>query len=270
MKKLVAMILAAIMIMSLCGCRTNPLTAKRDISSMTPNEAVGQAMQQMRSAESFRLDAEVGFTLSAMGQTVKMNMHVTAEQTQNPERCHIQMTMNTGFETVQVESYTVKDGDDYIIYTGSPAGTWTKAESPDNQFSSDYQLDSEIDYTEVGTETVNGEVCTHYAGTISAEKLLDVIGSLEELEGLGLDLSDPNALGQSGDLTVDVWVSQSTGRLARFSVDVTPLMEGAYASLLQAVDMDLEIGDVILQYDFTGYNEIAPIEIPAEVLEAAD
>lgn len=270
MKKYVAMILATVMILSLCACHTNPLTGGKNINGLSPDEAVKQAMEQLQDADSFRMDAEVGFSLAAMGQTVKVGVQMSAEQTRAPEAMHLTMTMDAAYEIQEMEEYVVKDGDSYVAYAREQDGVWYKQTSTSDELVSNFRLDNITGYTEAGTETIGGELCTHYICVIPAEKLLETLGSLNAMQGVGLDLNNPDVLGHFGDLPIGVWIYRSSGRLARFSVDATTLIEGLYSSALQGDDLGIEVKNVIMQYDFSRYNEIAPIEVPADVIAQAN
>ncbi len=270
MKKILSLILVSVLILSLCACQTNPLTGGKNINGLSPDEAVRQAMEQLQDADSFRMDAEVGFSLAAMGQTVEISVQMSAEQTRAPEAMHLTMTMDAAYEIQEMEEYVVKDGDSYVAYAREQDGVWYKQTSTSDEFMSNFRLDNITGYTEAGTETIGGELCTHYICVIPAEKLLETLGSLNAMQGVGLDLDDPEVLGHFSDLPIGVWVCRSSGRLARFSVDATPLIEGLYSSALQGSELEIEIKDVIMQYDFSRYNEIAPIEVPADVIAQAN
>lgn len=275
MKKFVAMILATVMILSLCACQTNPLTGGKNINGLSPDEAVKQAMEQLNTVNSYQLDAEIGFTISAMGQSVEMRVLMNGEQTQNPDTAHITMTLDTGFASEKMESYVVKDGENYTVYSNSDGGTWTKEVTSDNQSVFDYNsfdnnLGNGTDYKSAGAETVNGENCNHYVGTISADQLIALFGAMNSLDGLGLDPTDPETAAQFDDLQMDFWVSMSTGRLVRLSVDLTPLIRGMFSSLAQNADVEVEFSNAVMQFDFSRYNEIAPIEVPADVIAQAN
>lgn len=270
MKKVVALILASVMILCLCGCQTNPLTGGKDIGGLSADEAVKQAMEQLQDADSFRMDAEVGFSLAAMGQTVKVGVQMTIEQTRDPEAMHLTMTMDAAYEIQEMEEYVVKDGDSYVAYAREQDGVWYKQTSTSDELMSNFRLDNITGCTEAGTETIGGELCTHYICVIPAEKLLETLGSLNVMQGVGLNLNNPDVLGHFGDLPIGVWIYRSSGRLARFSVDATTLIEGLYSSALQGDDLGIEVKNVIMQYDFSRYNEIAPIKVPADVIAQAN
>lgn len=270
MKKITAILLSLIMILCLCACQTNPLTGGKNISGLSPNEAVAQAMEQLNTVNSYQLDAEIGFTISAMGQSIKISIALNAEQTQNPETAHLTMALDSGFGTEKMESYVVKDGEQYIVYSGAADGTWTKAVTSQNQSNFDFNLQTDTDYSFAGAETVNGENCNHYVGKISIEKLLAIFDEMDSLDGLGLDSADTGMTAQLDDLPIDVWISLSTGRVSRINVDLMPFIGELLSSLTQNTDVEMEFSDAVMQVDYSRYNELAPIEVPADVIAQAN
>lgn len=272
MKKVVALILASVMILCLCGCQTNPLTGGKDIGGLSADEAVRQAAESLYTADSCRLDLTVSFAISAMGQTVRISENMAVEQTRDPEAAHTTMDMDTGLgQSMTSEAYAVKDGSSYVIYNSTDGGAWTKQVSPapSTDIFANMKFDHLTGCRTVGTEQLGGETCTHIVSRIAIENLAEVLGNTDAFASFGLDFSDPATLAQFDDLEMHIWISQSTGRLMRYSLDMTAFLSALMQSMAQGTGLEMEISEVVVQCDISKYNEIAPIEVPAEVLQEA-
>lgn len=278
MKKVIALLLTLAMLLCLCACTVNPIISagqSKSTKDLSPNEAIARASELLKQTNSMQLDCKVGFTISGGGMSIEMDETVMIRLVRDPEALYMETTMfGGGFGSVKAEAYIVKEGNSYIAYARQDGGTWMKssADAPQEQGNVDTYLDYAVDYQTVGEETLNGEQTVHYKAVIPAAKIAAVIenSTLADTFGsLGLDASDPSELAQFGDLPLDVWISEASGRMVRFTLDMTPVIQGLMTTLSQQAGMEMNITDVVYEYDLSEFDEIPPIVVPDEVIAQA-
>lgn len=279
MKKIIALILVLAVSVSLCACGFDFFGLfKKDLKDMEPAEAMELVMQKTAEVKSVSMEGEMELTMSLMAQSVDMKMDYKTETTTNPTAVHMIMTMDMsslGGESQEIETYTVKEGDEFVSYANSGDG-WTKteADSPESIGAPDASayMEDVASYELLGEEEINGETALHYSGRIDQDKLADVLsssGAMDAFGDMGIDGNDPDMFKNLGDIVLEVWVSEDSSLPVRYRMDMTEIMNNLFAKMFESLGVQMTVSNVVMVFDVTGYNNVPAITVPEEALNAA-
>lgn len=226
----------------LAGCASSTGTTSQQQVQLTPAAAVQAAYSTTTAAGSAKLT--MSMVVAAGGQT--MTMKASGPLRLDGTRGDITATMSSpqlGGGEVNIHELVY----DKTLYMklGIPGmpDTWFKVDATTlaktsglsglsgatgmgDQFK---QLQSLLDVTKVGTETVNGVQTTHYSGSVDATKLSSLLagtGAASELQSAAATASIP----------VDVWVD-SSGHVVRIRERASMTVKGQ--SVAVSVQLDL-------------------------------
>lgn len=268
MKKLIAVLLAAVLVLSLCACGKTG----GDIRSMSAADAVKTASEKMESCKNYRENGTMKISMGASGMTIDLNLIQDAEISTDPAVVHMNMTMDMGMlGSQQIELYTVEENGKTVAYANAGDGWEKSAEEEAANSVMSIDSDAAADYEKIGEEEINGEKCIHYVGKVSSDKLPEMLGSSGDILGsLGIDVNDEEAMSKLGDLELNVWVSVDTQYPVRYQIDMTSLMEGLMSASSETAGLGISITACEFVMDFSDFDKVGTITVPADVLAAAD
>ena len=231
-KKAIAILMAAVMVLSLCAC--GRFGAK-----------MAQAAAKMKKVENFAMDADldVDMTLKAAGTEFPfgMNCALKTESFISPLKNHTVMSMNmAGAEDMEKEFYVqeVEGGRAAVYYTEDDGESWkaevvdvSEMEKMDIPSISREQLEyiSEIGKTfkEGEEETINGSPAVVFNGVVTGENVLDFMKAfgIDEMmsSSTGFDMGKIN-VEDLDDINVKIAIDKASGLFSQIKVDMTDFL----------------------------------------------
>lgn len=242
------------------------------------------ALEKINAVKSMDATMVMEMDMSVMGQSMETETTMNMSCFNDPMKLKADMTMDMGqLGSMDMSMYAAMDGDNYTVYLYD--GTAWTAQTVDMSYLQQYDaqesmnlyLESAEDYTQEGTEEINGSTANKFTGVIRGDALEEVLansGATSSLEGStgGMDLSD--LYSDLGDLPVTVWVDQESGYPVRYAMDMTAMMQGIMEKALAASDSETDtsgmvtIDKVTMVMDCFNFDNVADFEIPAEALAA--
>lgn len=249
----------AVMSLTACGTKATPENLFRDMN------------KRASEVESLRMNMKLDMNIEAAGESVSMGMDFAMEATSDPEMSSAKGVGSVGWggidTSTEIETYSEKQGDEYIVYTKSENG-WTVQKEDSAGMSTDIGVVSE-DIAKFASQfelekdlvQVNGEDCFQLTGTITGEFLSEFMGDdmLSSFAGLGLD--EDGMADMSMPCTIEVYKDSILP--ARMTFD----MGEALLPILGAAGLDA--AECTVEMTFLDYDAVEEIVIPEEALEAA-
>ena len=282
MKKLIAVLLSAALLLSLCACAaTNPLTGKKSIKGLSATEAVNLANENMTKVKSYREEGNMKVGVSVSGFTLQIKLLQSLEYSSDPDAMHMKLTMDMGMlGSQEMEMYTVPENGKAVCYSYTD-GSWVKFEDDALDSTEMMNIDASqaTEYREIGKEEINGEKCVHYQGIVDSSKLGELLGESgvgSLFASMGIDLSDAEAGGELadlfGDLYLDIWISEKQSLPVRYQLDMSAMMQGLMDMMNSAAsetELNADITDCIFELKFFDIDQVDTSTVPAEVLAEA-
>lgn len=285
-KKIVAISLALVMILSFTACGEELPTAQEIVDGAM--EAAGD----MRTCQ-FDMDMSLDMAGEVEGESVDMTMEMDASGTIDIENYQMEMAMNmhtavTGEDDVDMEMEMYLVDNMFYIMTDVPlmGPTWMKLEIPEElleEIPEEYweptdliELQAEFleafEFEVTGSEEVGGVDCYVMEVTADIEQLWQ--SAMQQIEALGLEMDDfPEEFEELLDeifrsYSVKIWVAKDTSFLAKAEIEIdfelTPEIMGITD---EEGEMTIDAAIVMLVYD---YNQPVSIELPPEAEEAVE
>ncbi len=294
MKKLLALGLSLVMVLTLlAGCGSSGEKSAEDLS---PQDAITQAMENLDNVKSmsYDMDMDMDFGMTMGDEELEsLKIKTTAEADYILDPVTMKMTMNMDMgdgESLDMLSYLQKDGDKYVMYTGTENedGTidWSRTEMTDLPDIEQYKAADSMklymsngeNFTENGTEQVNGMDAVRYDGIIKGEDLqevMDTSGMSEQMAALNIG-SPETLFSDAGDMPISIWIDKEQLLPVKYEMDMSVIMQSIMEKALTAQLEGLEGADsikiavnkVLIAMDVKNYNQIDSIEIPEEALNA--
>ena len=228
-KRSLALVLAALMLLSLAGCGT---------MSMRAANAAAQLATQNGALLDVSLDADL--RLGAAGQSFSFSAAAAGdvEYTRDPSAGRIDLDLSALGMSGNVLAFWQKNDDGstelYISKDGGESWTRRTLEAKEKKTELSFSdlfgalLGGIQSFTEVSRdEEVNGRSATRYDGTLDRE----LLGAMLELAGVAAQNDEGSeeggVLSVIGDLPVSIWLDNSSDRLLRVELDLT----GAFGTL---------------------------------------
>lgn len=207
--------------------------------------------------------------------TVTMELDIDMEVTQDPEAAHINgnigMSVLGTNMSVDMENYTVAEGDDYVSYT-LVNGLWSKEHTEGNSAGSEItafkDLASDADAFEISQEPVqvNERDCYELRGKFGAENLLGLLDSAGDAADSIEDIMGDVEVGLS-KVPVTVCIYADTLMPALLEIDFTEAMQWAIiASEDNTEDVSLDKFRFAITYD--SFDDVDEIVVPEEAVKA--
>ncbi|MCL2343131.1 MAG: hypothetical protein FWC62_04420 [Firmicutes bacterium] len=267
-----AILLAALMLLTLCACKEPP------VISITAAEV------KLAAVKSSSYDMDMQIAMSAAGQSFNIDSTVRADYVKDPMLIRMQMSIDMGALGKQdMQMYIQGDRTTYTVYTSTDNGaTWTSTTS-DNSKVQQYDVVANLGlyvaaaktFTEVGMEQVSGSSALRFDGAIPEKALNQVltasgVGQAFSKLGLGDLGSDP--FSGVGDLPVSIWVDQQSGYPVKYEMDMTAMMSALMNKLLDSSTsngaVSVSVDRVLVGVVMSNFNGIGKLEIPAAALGA--
>ncbi len=291
LKKAVAISAAAVLTFSMAACQSAS-------NEMSPEEIITQATENLNNADSMSYETDCYMDMSAMGQTVTMDMLGTGNYIREPMTLSMDMKVDMssmGAGEMSMSMYMVQDGDEFTYYIGSDDGSgeisWEKntidnieelksemgmISSPDNF---NVYATSGTSFVETGTEKINGTEATRYDGIITKEAIMEVMkaSNMDQMfETMGLTEEAISSYSEGfADLPISIWVDKEAMMPVKYSIDMTAFMQSMMAAMMSQYDLGdtdlssiITISEVSINIVVTGVNNLTEIEIPEEALNA--
>lgn len=267
----------------------------------TPEEIFNDALANMGKMESMHMNMSMQLEMSVMGQKMNMKIGAEADAITNPVKGKMDMKMEVGGMSMQMPMYYEQQGNAFMTYIGMDDGSgvvWYRqqvesAPVNNNLLSASAMAGFEyIEETEQGEEeiwsgspllfhdNVEPAELLRYRGMMDAQQLKSLLetsmsGGLDSLTGGDAELLDA-VLEEIGKTEMIVTVDKQSGYIVRQELDMGPMMSAIMEKALEsngeeALDFDMssmiEIGEMPVVIEYSRFNEISSIEIPAEALE---
>ena len=273
-RPIAATLLALVMALGLTACGGGG----GDPAAETPAQVMEQSQKAMEAVKSLHYDMDMSFGMSAQGQSVDVKSNMSVDYILEPMTMKMDMHMDLGEMGKQdMTTYLVTEDGTATMYIQDQTGTWTTTpvgdlsslDQYDATASMDLYLSSTENFTENGTETINGKEAVRYDGVIAKEDMEEVLeasGMLDQLESLNLG-SSTAMISELGDLPVSVWIEKETYYPVRYDMDMTELMKKMFDQM-GAAEMGLTLSDVKVCMVMSQMNEIGDITLPDEAKAA--
>lgn len=204
--------------------------------ALPPEEIISRSETAMKQAAAYEMTIKMKITVS--GLTMDMNM---SGAYQAPEKVYLKMEIPM---TGEIEMY-IPDKNTIYAKGATLGNNWTKMDASElgDTSANTGMLQSPgkfVDFAEgvslAGVEKVGDVTCYHISATISADKMMEVLGSLAEM-GLGMSIQD---------MPVEMWIGADDFYIRKVSLKMEMSISGQKASY----DMTFDIFNYNLQYSF--------------------
>lgn len=274
-KRTAALALSAALTLSLTACGSGTEKSAGDIAT---------ALEKINAVKSLEATMVMEMDMSVMGQSMETETSMNMTCFNDPMKLKADMTMDMGeIGSFTMNMYAAMDGDNYTVYVND-GSAWT-SETVDVSYLQQYDakesmnlyLESGDDYTQEGTEEINGSTANKFTGVIRGEALEEVLaasGATSNLEASVGELDLAGLYSDLGDLEITVWVDQESGYPVRYAMDMTQMLQGMMDKILAAsaegedTSGMLTVDKVNMVMDCFNFNSAADFEIPAEALGA--
>lgn len=249
----------------------------------TPEDIFNDALANMGKMESMHMNMSMQLEMSVMGQKMNMKIGAEADAITNPVKGKMDMKMEVGGMSMQMPMYYEQQGDAFMTYIGMDDGTgvvWYRQQAENAPVNNNLLSASAMAGFEYIEEEREDENTLRYRGMMDAQQLKILLetsmsGGLDSLTGGDAELLDA-VLGEIGKTEMIVTVDKESGYIVRQELDMGPMMSAIMKKALEssgeeALDLDMssliEIGEMPVVIEYSRFNEISSIEIPAEALE---
>ena len=249
----------------------------------TPEEIFNDALANMGKMESMYMNMSMQLEMSVMGQKMNMKIGAEADAITNPVKGKMDMKMEVGGMSMEMPMYYEQQGDAFMTYIGMDDGTgvvWYRQQAENAPVNNNLLSTSAMAGFEYIEEEREDENTLRYRGMMGAQQLKSLLetsmsGGLDSLTGGDAELLDA-VLKEIGKTEMIVTVDKQSGYIVRQELDMGPMMSAIMEKALEssgeeALDIDMssmiEIGEMPVVIEYSRFNEISSIEIPAEALE---
>ncbi len=283
MKKILSLVLVAIMVLSFAGCGSKDAT-----KGMSAEEVLVAATEKSTTWESFEADMDMAMLMTIMGpEPTEITMKGTALFFMDPMRMKMTMDTSMGEDMkMTIEQYMVQEGDQFVTYQ-STMGQWMKMVIDDPSMSGmltmdpaqnmelfkKYLVGAEI----VGEEKVNNMDALKIDLTVSFEMYKELIADNAAMDMGGFTSTGMlDSLAEVGDLTYTIWVEKETLQPVKYYMDFGDVMSKVGAAVGESTDMPAEMLSIYDDMEMTiimtikNIDNVSDFEIPQEALDAEE
>lgn len=292
MKKILSLLLALTLVVSIAGCGKKTPTDPKEILKTTQENA-----KNAKSVEGkMTMDLDASMEVNGEKQDLKTTMTADITTFTDPMKSKVNMTMDLsalGAGTQEMASYIAKDGDDYYTYT-SMAGQWSKVklekdaiEDAMKQANSEsyvelYNKNAE-NFTRKGEVDLDGKKAIELEGKITGtaiKELIEESGVLDQKEFSTYKSMVTPFFEDLGDIPVKMYVESETMNTSKMTMDLKDVLQGVfdkaieqYASILTGgadVEIKFTLNKCDISMTYSNYNKAADFEIPEEAKNAKE
>lgn len=296
-KKLLVLMMAAVLAMSVTACGENASTDSADgvaqnteaaVEEIDPYEAALENMNAVTNMDA-QMVMEMDMAIGAGDETQSMETVTTMDMVyfSDPVRMKIDMTMEMGelgSVTQNVYAEIAEDNSTYTmyLYDGSDWMAQSVGLADVEQFDARgnmiANMDSSYNYTAAGTEQIDGANAYKYTGKITGDALNETMlssGALDSLSSLGMDESQlESMMTDLGEISVTMWIDEATLYPVKYEMDMTAAMDKLVSNIMeamgdQAAGMTMSIPKMYITMTCSDFNEATDFEIPEEAKAAA-
>lgn len=266
-RSIAAVLLALTMAVGLAACGTE---GGGDAADLTPAEVLQKSQEVLDAVKSVHYDMDLGFQMAADGQTIDVKTTSAVDYTSEPVSMKMEVKADVGGQTQDTTMYLVEEDGKAVMYMNTD-GQWVNQEVADlSQYdataSMDLYFSSSENFEANGTETVNGVEANRYDGVIVKEdmaEVLDASGMDDMLAQMNMS-SDDIDVTNLGDLPISIWIDPATYYPVKYEMDMTSFMQALMTQVYGDQLQGLEIKDVIVGMTMSQFDEVTPVELPAE------
>ncbi len=302
MKKWLALILAACMLLAFAACKTNsapeaeasapqdeaatePTDALTPEPTLAPLDAIAAAYEKTKQVKSVHQDLtevisiKMSVPVISFEQNLDMRMEFHQDAQFDPFLTRLEGVVEYAGEKTDLLSYSEKIDDVLTVYSSYDNGATWQTASDDPELPTGTQTLAEslswltyIREVEVsGAETVNGSEATVYVGTLSSDSMKENASLIDSLDADvdGLDWSEVP------DLPFTVCIDNATGYVVRLNMDIADTMLAILKHTMQSEDsgipmdgFELSIEQGFVETVLSQFDAIDAIVIPEEAKAA--
>lgn len=265
-RKILAVCLMALLaVCALAGCG-----GKKEVTAKSLLESVDKQTKDMKSMESkmtMNMTME-GEGMEQLGGSMTISMDVDVQTTTEPAATHMEGTMGMMGMNLDLQNYTVQEGDQLCSYT-NVMNQWVvqkmdfNKEAAQSLGTSAAELLENSDSLTLEEETRDVEGVQAYiiTGTLDGEKMQDLMKSASS--SMGSVLGDAAAMDLSG-VTVDVEYAVS-------KEDEKPLYTNmVFHGMESAVpDANITFSDFTMNMKYISFDTVDTITVPQEAIDNA-
>lgn len=274
-KNLRAIFLAGILIFAAAGCGGD--------SSPQPNAAdaeecavlLKQAQEKMAGLESLRMELKSSMVISLGKDSSEYETTAKMDMTTDPYCIQLEMADRLGSSTETFSGFVEKDAEGFVLYVNTN-GTWIgrhMTEQASAQYDARGNLSLYLNGMEncrnSGTENIGGSEASKIEGVIRndvlAEAMQNSANIMNSIESLGLNAEDVQAA--VPEIPVAAWIN-GDGYIVQFEMDMTKMMDFIMKHFDTEGHGKMETDRCTAIMQFSNFNALAPIEIPAEARDA--
>ena len=283
-KRALALLLAAVLVLSLTGCGVF-------------DTRMARAVQKMSKLSSLRMDLTAEMTLSltteAAGESVeaaavlKVPVRCTSgiDIFTDPLLARAELALDLPGRTTGLSAYLEKTETCYNLYSLRSTGSiWQKQGFTDLNRAKvtglKYIVQGAETFVQGAEEEIGGAKAVRYDGCIVGEYLeglLELYGVRELLaDGFGLQLA-PDLFQEMKDVPASLWLDSDSGMIVRISLDLTELgaqMGGKQlddlrrASDFDALGLNIALESFVVTVDLSQFDAVEAFAIPEEAQAA--
>ena len=270
-RRFVAVFMAAgLAMMSLAGCgaKDKPVTAQ---SLLEEIETKSKDMKSMTSHLTMDMTME-GEQMASMGvDSVSVTMDADNQVTQDPVASYINGKMSLMGMDLDMEIYTVLEGDELVNYMGM-MGSWMYQRMPfdkeavNNISANAGTLLEHLDSLTLQEEPedIDGKPAYIINGTLEGEEMMELLGQAQSVLGTATGMEDLIDEADMDDLSMDFkYAVDQESRLpvyADFTFNGFEKLTGQEG---------VTISNFTMRTDYTGFDNVEKIEVPQEVKDSA-
>ena len=270
-RKWMAVLMAAgLAVMSLAGCgaKEKPVTAQ---SLLEEIETKTKSMNSMTSHMTLNMTME-GEQMAQLGvDSMDVTMDADSQVTQDPMASYINGKMNLMGMNLDMEIYTVLEGDELVNYMGM-MGSWMYQRLPYdketiNSISANAgELLQHIDSLTLQEETedIDGKPAYIISGTLQGEEMMELLGQAQSALGTATGLNELMDEEAVENLSMDFkYAVDQESRLPVYG-------DFAFNGFENLTGQEeVTISNFTMRTDYTGFDNVEKIEVPQEVKDSA-
>lgn len=270
-RKWMAVLMAAgLAVMSLAGCgaKEKPVTAQ---SLLEEIETKTKSMNSMTSHMTLNMTME-GEQMAQLGvDSMDVTMDADSQVTQDPMASYINGKMNLMGMNLDMEIYTVLEGDELVNYMGM-MGSWMYQRLPYdketiNSISANAgELLEHIDSLTLQEETedIDGKPAYIISGTLQGEEMMELLGQAQSALGTATGLNELMDEEAVENLSMDFkYAVDQESRLPVYG-------DFAFNGFENLTGQEeVTISNFTMRTEYTGFDNVEKIEVPQEVKDSA-
>lgn len=237
----------------------------------------------MADVTSFDADMQMEMGMEIMGQQMDILYDMAMSIILDPLQMDLEMDMDMGGSAMEIDMY-LSDG---VLYTGMD-GAWTSMDLGESGMDMDQYMvqDNYQDITGdfenmtlVGTVDFDGNEAYEIQGVVSSDYIKEVLNSgMMDSMGISGDSIDESHFENIGDIAVTFYVYTQSYLFAGYEMDLSSVMGGIVDAIVAGMsegadaeemgDFSMSVSKFAMSAEYSDYNEVTDIEVPAEALAA--